>query len=197
MKRISIIMFITIFSCLLLSACTKKYEKEDIEEYLQNTIGISKYQLSEKTARKDEEGNEDYYYHVIYKDIEFDVINDYYTIDTFGAQTLTNTLTSNFNEVVKDYYVNHYYNRSNIIYENDLVYHKKNLICIAANEDKEIDENKLKICYDNLLDFISTIDFNSYPITNISVELTNQNTHVKWLSIYKDKKIASFYEFKR
>lgn len=196
MKKSCIFVFLTVMSCLFLTSCTKKYEKKDVEDYLQNKIGISGYHLSDEVVKKDEDGNEDYYYHVAYKDIEFDVVNDFYDVDNFGFESLTNQLRSNFDEVVKDYYYNRYSNKSSIVYDYDLVYHKKNLICSAANENKEIDENKLRHCYDSIYDFISTIDFANYPISNISVELTNDQAHVKWLTIYKDKKITTFDQFK-
>ena len=46
-----------------------------------------------------------------------------------------------------------------------------------------------------MVNFINTIDFEQYPISRINVEITNDNTHVKWLTIYKDKRLNSFNEF--
>lgn len=56
--------------------------------------------------------------------------------------------------------------------------------------------NRYMLPYNNIVTFVKTIDFDKYPVFNISVEVTNGSKHVKWLSIYHDNHIKSFDEFK-
>lgn len=51
MKKSLIFVFLTVMSCLFLTSCTKKYEKKDVEDYLQNHIGISGYHLSDEVVK--------------------------------------------------------------------------------------------------------------------------------------------------
>ncbi|WP_292475506.1 hypothetical protein [Methanosphaera sp.] len=192
-KKIFIITILTI--CLItLTGCTTKYDRDDIIDYIENDIGIKNYLLAEEAIeKKDDDGYTDYYWHVVYNDIEFDVINDYY----WSMESLFNGLSSNFNQSALDYFYSNYNNKNNITYKKDYVLNNKNtLMCEVANEQKEIDYTKLQNCYNSIVEFVKTIDFQEYPIRYISVEITNGSKHVKWLTIYYDNQINSFDDFK-
>ena len=192
-KKIFIITILTI--CLItLTGCTTKYDRDDIIDYIENDIGIKNYLLAEEAIeKKDDDEYTDYYWHVVYNDIEFDVINDYY----WSMESLFNGLSSNFNQSALDYFYSNYNNKNNITYKKDYVPNNKNtLMCEVANEQKEIDYTKLQNCYNSIVEFVKTIDFQEYPIRYISVEITNGSKHVKWLTIYYDNQINSFDDFK-
>ena len=164
----------------------------DIKSYIENDIGIKNYILSyTPTERIENDGYTDYIWHVKYQDIEFDVINNYY----YSMESKTHRLDSDYEQKVMDYYAEHYIS-DKITYKKDYVYNKNMLICEVANEQKEIDESNLKECYNNIVEFIRKIDFEQYPMKNISVEITNKAGHVKWLLIYQDNHIKTFEEFK-
>lgn len=165
----------------------------DIKDYIEKYIGITNYQISNDITEKiGDDGYTDYYWNIKYKDIEFSVIKNYY-----WGEWLTSYLYDNFDHKVMDYHYKKYNNSNKITYRKDYVYNENTLICEVANEQKEIDEKKLKECYNNIIEFINTIDFKQYPMHNISVEITNSNGHVKWLSIYHDNHIKTFEEFKK
>ena len=185
------VLFISLF---VLTGCTKKHTVDDIKDYIENEIGITNYKLDkEPTEKQDDDDYTDYYWHVKYKEIEFDIIDDYY----WGMESLTNTLFDNFNIKAMDYYCENYSFPSKIKYEQDYTHTKKNTLMFeVANAQKEIDEEELRQCYNNIVDFFDTIDFDEYPISNISIEIVNETEHVKWLNIYHNGSLKSFEEFK-
>ena len=170
----------------------QKSVNDDIKSYIENDIGIKNYILSDTpTERIEKDGYTDYIWHVKYYDIEFDVINNY----RYSLEFKTHSLESDFDQKVMDYYAEHYIS-DKITYKKDYIYNENMIICEIANEQKEIDENKLEESYNNIVEFIRKFDFEKYPIKNISVEITNKAGHVKWLSIYQDNHIKTFEEFK-
>lgn len=170
----------------------QKSVNDDIKSYIENDIGIKNYTLSDTpTERIENDGYTDYIWHVKYQDIEFDVINNY----RYSVEFKIHSLESDFNQKVMDYYAEHYIS-DKITYKKDYIYNENMIICEIANEQKEIDENKLEESYNNIVEFIRKFDFEKYPIKNISVEITNKAGHVKWLSIYQDNHIKTFEEFK-
>lgn len=191
MKKKLIALFVLL--CLVgITGCTKNNGSNDIKNYLENTIGIKNYTLSNNpTEKKDSDGYTDYYWHVKYKNIEFDIIDDYH----YGMESVTNSLKSDYNQKVMDYHYSIYSNKNNITYKNDLIYGKQSLICDASDGNKIVDSTKLQQCYNNIVSFISTIDFNTYPMSSISVEVINGSKHIKWLSIVKNNKINSYNDF--
>ena len=191
MKR-SVFIILAIF-LVMLTGCTKNYGRSDIKEYIEKNIGIKGYKLAIKPMSKEgTDGYTDYYWHVKYKDIEFDVIDDHF----WGMESASNYLDDDFDQVVLDYFYEKYNNKYKITYKKDLVYGENKLICEVANEQKEINYDKLQDCYNNMVEFVRTIDFETYPMFNISVEVTNGSQHAKWLSIYHDNSIKTFDEFK-
>ena len=191
MKRSLFIIF-AIF-LVMLAGCTKNYFRSDIKEYIKKNIGIKDYKLViNPIAKEDNHGYTDYYWHVKYKDIEFDVIDDHF----WGMESATNYLEDDFDQAVLDYFYGKYNDKYRITYKKDLVYNRNTLICEVANEQKEINYGKLQDCYNNMVEFVKTINFELYPMFNISVEVTNGSKHVKWLSIYHDNGIKTFDEFK-
>lgn len=196
-KKISVLVAILLLfiNLVFLTGCAKKQDVRDIKNYIENTIGIRGYTLSNTAEQKnDKDGYTDYYWHVKYKAIEFDVIDNYY----YGMESVTNTLQTDFDQKVLSYYYGNYPYSSNITYSNDLVYDKYTLISEAADEDGNINEQKLRIDYNNIVIFLNTIDFKQYPVKRISVEVvSSSNKHVKWLTIYQDGQIKSFDQFKQ
>ena len=190
---------ILLLLCLLIvvgCSSVKERNREDIVSYLESTIGIKGYDLANEA--KEIEGNDglvDYYWQVKYKDIEFNVIDDYHIIDSLGAKKTQNDLTSNFNQEVFDYYYSIYGDINSITYKTDYIYGKKTLICEVADEQKNINNDKLEQCYNNIVNFINTFDFTTYPLKVITVEITNSTGHVYWYKIY-DKRVLTFSEFK-
>lgn len=188
-KVIGIILLLSLF---IVSGCIKKYDVNDIKDYIENNIGIKNYKLDSNPDKIiDSDGYTDSYWHVKYKDIEFDVVDNHH----YGMESVTNNLQSDFNKKALDYYYNKYTNKSSITYTIDYIYKEKSLICNVANDNKEIDNTKLQQCYNNIIDFVNTIDFKTYPIKSISIEITNNNGHVKWLTLYSNNKLKSFNEF--
>ena len=193
MKKKKFIIILLIVCLIALTGCTTKYNRDDISDYIEKEIGIKNFKLTDKPDKKmGDDGYEDEYWHVTYKDIEFDVINNYF----WGMESLANRLDNNFDQNVLDYFFSKYNNLNNITYKKSYVNNDKTLICEAANEQKEIDNTKLNNCYNNIIEFVNTIVFKDYPMKNISVEITDGSNHVKWKSIYHNNKIKSFDEFK-
>ena len=191
MRKIISNIFVVILLMALLLALTGcvQHSLKDIEDYAKNDIGIKGYKIQNNyTEVKDKYGDlSDKYWHVKYKDIEFDIIDNFYSQGEFTL----NELEDNFTESVLDYYYNKYDNANKITYESIT----KSIICDVADSDGKIDETKLKQDYDNIVDFIKTIDFNTYPIKEIYVKITGKNNYVKWLLIYENNHINTFEEF--
>lgn len=185
-------------SLFALTGCTKKYGLADVKKYAEKTIGLKDYTIKERyTSVKDADGHTDYYWHIKYNCVEFDIIDNHY----YGTLSMTNRLEDNFDRTVVDYYYGLYNKANTITYDKDYVYYKNSLMSESADSQGNINETKLKQDYDNIVEFLKTIDFNTYPVKNISVEVikkdTNGNKHVKWLSIYQNNHIKSFDEFKK
>ena len=190
-KKIFIIALLCLF---ILTGCVKNYWVGDIKEYLEKNIGIKNYTLKTNPIYvKDDDGYTDKYWHVNYQNIEFDVIDDH----RYGMESVTNSLITDFDNVVLDYYYGKYSNKESITYKKDYIYNENTLICEVADDDKNIDETKLRECFNNILYFLNTIDFIIYPVSNISVEITNSTGHVKWTNIYSNKQFKSFTEFSK
>ncbi len=189
------IFIITIIACLFtLVGCTKDYDEEDVNDYIKDTIGIKNYSLDKNPKEKtDSDSYTDYYWHVKYEDIEFDVIDNYF----YGLERVENKLETNFDQKVLDYYYSIYSETYNLKYKIDNEFNINVLTCEVANEQKEIDYKELQNCYNNIYKFIKTIDFKKYPISTIDVKISNKTDHVKWLHVYKNNKILSFDEFKK
>ena len=78
-NRIVLISFILLFGLVSLTGCTTNYGKSDIKKYIENDIGIKDFILADNPGEKTEkDGFTDYYWHVKYEPVEFNVINNYY-----------------------------------------------------------------------------------------------------------------------
>ena len=194
---ISLIIVILTMGLFVLTGCTRQYKFDDIKNYAENVIGLKgyakDYTIKERYSEvKDKDGYIDYHWYIKYKNIEFEIIDNTY----YSNECVSNRLEDNFDSKVLDYFYSKYNNASKITYKIDSIYTKNTLMCDAADSQGVIDETKLRQGYDNIVDFLNTINFNEYPVKNISVAVTNGDKHVKWLSIYKDKHIKTFEEFK-
>ena len=122
---IGLLIIILSIGLFILTGCTKKYVLADIKNYVENNIGIKNYTMKERyTELKGEDGYEDYYWHIRYNQIDFDVIDNYY----YGMESVSNRLENNFDEKVLDYYYGKYANASKITYKKDYVYEKNTLM---------------------------------------------------------------------
>ena len=152
-KKIFLSLLVSLF---VLTGCDVSENKEstDVNSYIENEIGIKNYTLSSNSTEViDEGGRTDYYWHVKYDNIEFDVIDDYYVSNDFGVSNTRNSLRSNFDYNVLKYYYNNYSYKDIVVYESD----SHNIICDIADENKHVDESKLRTCYNNSIDFINIL----------------------------------------
>ena len=193
MKKRIILLFILAISIITLVGCAKKNERSNVNNYISKEIGISDFELAnEAVEKKDDEGYTDYYWHVKYKNIEFDVVDNY----KYVGENLTNSLESDFDIKVIEYYLSKYKNKSSIILGHDDIYDQEVLFCEAGTYQGEIDDTKLRTCYNNLVDLFKTIDLKTYPISYIPIKVTNGTKHIKWLQFYKNNHLNSYNEFR-
>ena len=93
---------ILLLCMLLLVGCeTKKYTIEDVEDYIENNIGIKNYKIIESTRVKDDEGYQDtiYFVDTSLKDgteITFHIVDDHH----WGMEAETNLLKDDYNEAI-------------------------------------------------------------------------------------------------
>ena len=191
MKKSFKLFLLSYLLIVLLTGCSKKHNRSDVISYIETKLGLKGYELSDKFEEvKDSEGYTDYYWHVKYKDIEFNVIDNYY----YSMESISNSIMSDYEETVIKYYINK--TNSTVRYE------KRNnnassFVCAAAYDDKYINDGLLYNCYTNLKRLLNNIDFDSYPIDKLSVDIiTGSDKHVIWLPIYENEKILNFDEFK-
>ena len=189
MKKICLLLVMLLF----ITGCVKNYSNKDINNYIKNTIGISGYQLGDSRKVVDDDEYEDTYWDVKYKDIKFVVYDD----RSWKGEGLSSYLRTTFDDVVINTYYNKYSKKDTLLYTQDYVYHKNHLTCNVADDNKIVDEVKLKECYDNIYDFISTINLNDYPLSSVLVAITNSTSHVRWTYIINNKKILTYNEFKK
>ena len=184
-------LLICLVAVLIIVGCAKAKTESDVEKYLEETIGIKDYTLGEKKEFKDEVNDyTDYYWEVKYKSIEFTITDYYY----YSHEHTENKLITDYPEKVIEYHLNKYPNRYNIIFDNpvDVPNEDKSFIC---NINGESDNYSLRNCYDNIVNFLNTIDFKTYPMGKINVQVVNNNRHNRWLTIYDNKEIKSFQDF--
>ena len=100
MNRKYIMTAAAVFSAasVLLCGCTKKYERKDIEEFIRETTGISRFKVNRNRAEltETEDGYTDYLWTAVEKDgTEFHVLDDYH----WGMEALVNTLRTDYYQV--------------------------------------------------------------------------------------------------
>ena len=137
-KSILIIMFLV-----LLTGCSTAHSYDDVDKYIKEEIGISNYELSKEYKEVlDSESVKDNYWHVKYKDIEFDVIDNFHK-----NNDVKNNIEDTYYESLFGMYLRDVENKN---FNFEEVYEKNKFTCNAANYEKEIDYDRLQKCYDSL-----------------------------------------------
>lgn len=183
--------FLLFFILLMITGCKNNYTRSDIDSYIKDNIGIDSYNLSDVAREIKNEEDTDKYWHVAYKDIEFDVIDDEY----LASGVKENKLTNNYFEKVFDYYIEKY--DKDIKFRFEEVYEKREFTCSAANYEKEINYEKLEECYNSVYDFLDNIDKSKYPIKeDIEIYVRNSTTVADMFYIYENGKLKNYNELK-
>lgn len=97
MKTIKNSIFLIIIILLSLTACTKKYGRNDVEKYVRDTLGLKGFTVS-RTCQDivDSEGYTDHLWTVTESDgTVFNVLDDYY----YSLEWVSNSLRDNWNNV--------------------------------------------------------------------------------------------------
>ena len=183
-KGILIILFLA-----LLTGCSTTHSYSDVDTYIKDEIGLSNYELSSESKDVlDSDGVVDKYWRVDYKDIEFDVIDNFHK-----NSDVKNNLEDTYYESLFSLYLSKLEKRS---FNFEEVLEKKKFTCNVANYEKEINYDRMKECYDSLYEFLTSIDTSIYPLKNdIEVYARNSTTVADVFYIYENEKIKTYDEF--
>ena len=98
LKKSSFLILLLIALVLILSGCTKNYDRKDIQKYVQENIGIRDFTVSStrQEITNQEDGYTDYLWTVKEKDgTIFHVLDDYY----YASEWVSNSLRNDWNAV--------------------------------------------------------------------------------------------------
>lgn len=152
MKR-CVIIFILSFICILfLSGCVTNYTRDDIEQYVHDTIGISDFRVSYNYQTVI--GKDDYHDRIWTitdqnTGIRFHVIDDY----SWGMESMTNTLKDDYTDAVLNYIRSDLPSTSRMYVETN----KNNGIYSSKITGSFKNSDELKVCYDELLELKESI----------------------------------------
>lgn len=187
-KQFLFFILLLVVILILITGCTTENNNNNIKSYIEDKIGLKDYVLASEPVKKEgDDGYTDDYWHVKYKSIEFDVCNNYF----YGREWTENQLEDDFNDKVLKYYYNQYLALSKSSFFID----EGHIECTYTDPNQQIERKT----FDDLVDFIKTIDFNEYPLHKILVKTkkltSNGISYDWWISIYENGKIDSYEEF--
>lgn len=172
MKRLLIYLFIFI---ILLSGCTKKIEKKDIANYINDKLEINNYSILKSEEVIDSEGYIDYLWTI--KDnntnILFHILDDYSYMISFGMK---NDLYNDYYEIM---FLNYYKNIS----------HKNNIILKNNTSGEFINNNDilLECSYSNKEDINECFKSLEYYKNILSKSM--KKIPIKYIIVFESKKL--------
>lgn len=149
-----------------LTGCTTRYDRQDIGDYVKETIGLSEIAISETyRAQKGEDTYTDKIWTVKDRDsgLVFHVIDDFY----WGMETMRNRLVSDYNESVVHFLKKQLPDCTRLSF----VLSSKNGIFEAEVNGTFTNEEELQICFEELEYVQSFFSDAGYPGLSVTYQL--------------------------